>query len=398
MNWLFQAKEAYTNIISSKLRSFLAVLGILVGTGSVVAMVSGGQLATSHALKQFSELGTDLLAVSIFAGKDKPALEKAQQEITVDHVLLLQAKIPDITAIAPYTTVYGDVTYQNHSLQASIIASISTLQAVIHIGIDQGRFLTPYDTLESFCVIGSDVAAQLKKLGIKNPVYKQILVADRYFTIIGVAAPWKENSFFNQDVNKSLIIPLQSAKLVSQYATINSMVMRLAENVNIDAVQSKIEVFLKKHSPNKQFFFRSAKQLIDSMINQRNTLTLLLALIGSISLLVGGIGVMNIMLVSVVERRREIGIRKAVGARNKDIRQLFLVESVALSLMGGLLGVIIGILTSYLIAMFADWKFEIFLLPPLIGFLVSVTVGIFFGFYPAYKASLLDPIETLRAD
>ena len=174
--------------------------------------------------------------------------------------------------------------------------------------------------------------------------------------------------------------------------------MRLTKNANIERVQEDIKKDYKKISPDKQLFFRSAKQLIDSMTSQRNTLTLLLALIGSISLVVGGIGVMNIMLVSVVERKREIGIRKAVGARSKDIRYLFLVESVALSLLGGVLGVLAGILTSYIIAVFAGWQFELFFTPPLIGFFVSVAVGVFFGYYPAHKASLLDPIQTLRAD
>ena len=166
----------------------------------------------------------------------------------------------------------------------------------------------------------------------------------------------------------------------------------------VDEVQVQIHNVLSQIIPGKQLFFRSAKQLIASMMTQRKTLTLLLSLIGSISLVVGGIGVMNIMLVSVVERRREIGIRMAVGARRKDIRYLFLIEAVALSLFGGILGVMAGVLTSYIIAMFAGWAFHLFFFPPFIGFLVSVAVGIFFGFYPAYSASRLDPIQTLRAD
>lgn len=398
MNWLLQIKEAYANIISSKLRSFLAVLGILVGTGSVVAMVSGGQLATAEALKQFSELGTDLLAVSVFSGNSKGSEKSADHEVTAEDILNLKNRVSEITAIAPYTTVYSDVSYDGHRLQANIIGSVSALQQVIRINMQKGRFLTIYDTMEPFCVIGAEVARNLAKLGIKNPIHKQLQIGERYCTVIGVAKPWKENSFFNQDVNKSLIISLDTTKFISQYATINNVVMRLTDNPDIDDVQAKIERIFHKLAPDKQLFFRSAKQLIGSMTSQRNTLTLLLALIGSISLLVGGIGVMNIMLVSVVERRREIGIRKAVGARSKDIRQLFLVESVALSLLGGVLGVLTGLLTSYFIAVFAGWQFEIFILPPLIGFLVSVAVGVFFGYYPAYKASLLDPIQTLRSD
>jgi len=393
MNWWLQIQEAYANIISSKLRSFLAVLGILVGTGSVVAMVSGGQLATAHALKQFSELGTDLLAVSVMSNSSD-----STPELSTQDVMALQKKIPAIVNEAPYSTVYTDVSYQGEKIQANIIGSVPELQEVVQITLSMGRFISRYDNYEPYCVIGKEIAESLRKQGIKNPLNKQLRVGSRYYTIIGVANDWKENAFFNNDINKSLIIPINTAKFISAHASISNIVMKLVEYANIDLVQQQIEKEFQRISSDKQLFFRSAKQLIDSMTSQRNTLTLLLALIGSIALIVGGIGVMNIMLVSVVERRREIGIRKAVGASSKDIRELFLVEAIALSVLGGLLGVLVGLFTSYIIATFAGWQFEIFLLPPMVGFFVSVAVGIFFGFYPAYKASLLDPIQTLRAD
>jgi len=156
-------------------------------------------------------------------------------------------------------------------------------------------------------------------------------------------------------------------------------------------------MFMKKPL-SENCFFRSAKELIKSMEAQHKIFTLLLGLIGSISLLVGGIGVMNIMLVSVLERRREIGVRLALGALRKEIQWMFLSEAILLSLSGGFLGIIIGIFASYVIAAFVNWHFTIFLLPPFIGFTVSVFVGIFFGFYPAYKASQLNPIQTLRME
>jgi len=148
----------------------------------------------------------------------------------------------------------------------------------------------------------------------------------------------------------------------------------------------------------RRTFFRSAKELISSMTKQKQILTIFLGLIGSISLIVGGIGVMNIMLVSVIERRREIGIRRAIGAKRKHIQHMFLIESVVLSLLGGTLGVITGIATSFVIAEYANWHFTIFVLPPAIGFTVSVFIGIFFGYYPARQAARLDPIQTLRSE
>ena len=170
----------------------------------------------------------------------------------------------------------------------------------------------------------------------------------------------------------------------------------LKPNTPIEPVIEEVKNYIKQHAPELSVFTRSPTQIIKSMKSQGQIFTLMLGMIGGISLLVGGIGVMNVMLVSVTERRREIGIRKAIGAKRKDIQFLFLIESVVLSLFGGLLGVFIGLLASYLIAYFSHWDFAFFITPPVIGFAVSVATGIFFGFYPALRASRLDPIETLR--
>lgn len=395
MTLLIHIKEAFANLSSAKLRSFLAILGILVGTGSVVAMVSGGQLATQHALEQFQELGTDLLAVGMFS-KGQSSSEGGQ--LTLDNIYQLQDNHPEAEIIAPYTTVFLPVSFAGEKLTSNIIGATGSLQDVIKITMTHGRFISSLDKYSSFAVIGHDLAKKLQKMGVSDPTEMQIQLGDRIFTIVGVADEWPENSFFNQDINKAVIIPLEIAYHLSSYAQINNLVMRLQENIDIDDLQQSIEADLKRLNPDLRIFIRSAKQLIKSMTSQQQTLTLLLALIGSISLIVGGIGVMNIMLVSVVERRREIGIRKAVGARSRDIQWLFLIEAITLTVFGGLLGVMLGVLASYFISLFADWTFTIFFLPAFVGFVVSVAIGVFFGFYPAYKASRLDPIETLRAD
>ena len=168
---------------------------------------------------------------------------------------------------------------------------------------------------------------------------------------------------------------------ISQYAVINNFIMQLTTNADIPQVENNINQFTSQLLPTKQLNFRSAKELITKMKNQSAILTLFLGLIGSVSLLVGGVGVMNIMLVSILERRREIGIRLAVGAKKRDIAALFLTEAIMLSLVGGTAGVIIGILVAYIIAWLWHWQFTFFILPPLLGFGVSVLVGIFFGFY-----------------
>lgn len=390
-------QEAITNLISAKLRSFLAVLGILVGTASVVAMVSSGELATQHALEQFKKLGTDLLSVSFYQERLDDAQAQAHP-FELEQVKELQLSIPGLKIIAPYITLYQTISYAGHEIDGQIIAATSNLQDVIKLQVQQGRFISFLDDYEYHCFIGQGIYHQLKQQGLINPIGARIALGDNLFIIAGVLASWPENSFFNSNINEAVIVPIHTASLLSRHADINNIVIRFDKNTNIDKLQNSMTNYMKKISPNLRVFFRSPKQIIDSMANQQRTFTLLLGFIGSISLLVGGIGVMNIMLVSVTERRREIGIRKAIGADRTSIRSLFIIEAIILALFGGILGVIIGVLVSFLIAYLAHWHFHFFTLPPLIGFAVSVAVGIFFGFYPAHQAAKLDPIETLRGE
>ncbi len=390
-------QQALMNIMSSKLRSFLAVLGILVGTGSVVALVSGGQLATKEALDQFKALGTDLMSVNIFS-KSSSSKSSGKEQFGIEHIKKMNRLIDEIDQVAPYTTVYNPVSFKGNKLPSSILGVTEELQDTIKIPIERGRFISFMDNYEYFCVIGKKIYAKIKEYYKEDPLGKQIKIGDFYYTIVGIADQWAENSFFNADINGSILVPIQSSTVISKYATIRNFVIRLKPEVDIKEVQEDIRYFVGSISPEYQLFFRSASQIIQSMENQSQIFTLLLGLIGGISLLVGGIGVMNVMLVSVVERKKEIGIRMAVGAKRKDIMILFLIEAVALTLFGGVMGIILGVATSFVIAYLSGWAFAIFVLPPLLGFCVSVATGIFFGFYPAYSASKLDPIQTLRYD
>lgn len=399
-----QLKEALTNVLVAKLRSFLAILGVLVGTASVVALISSGELATQHALEQFKTLGTNLLSVSVSegggGGGEEDSAQKAEQrvELNLENVQGIQKAVPDIVEVAPYATDYTSVYYDGNDLNASIIGTTQSLPDIVKIRLSKGRFVSHLDQHAFYCVIGYEIAQQLQKLGVKNPIGKQVLVGNEYFTIIGVAKKWPQNSFMYTAINRALIVPLNTVLLLSKYAKISNIIFKIKPDVDIDTIQADVRQAIMHIAPDKRLFFRSPKELIASMEEQRKTFTLLLGLIGSIALVVGGIGVMNIMLVSVVERRREIGIRLAVGAKRGDIQSMFLFEAITLTLFGGLMGVILGILSSYIIAITSGWTFQFFILPPTLGFVVSVLIGIFFGFYPARQASKLDPIQTLRAD
>lgn len=395
MDFLHLIQEAWGNLLVAKLRSLLTLLGILIGTASVVALVSSGELATQHALAQFKTLGTDLLAISINPSSDS---DTTTAKLGLSQLPQLAHASPQIASMAPYSNYYGTISYQGIPLQGTVIGATETLQQILKIKLAAGRFVSFLDKDAYYCVIGNALAKKITPIGMRHLLGKQILVGNIVYTIVGITEPWPENIFMFADIDNAVIIPLANSFLLSKYVQIQNVIFQLHSNANIDAVIAQITTVVNRLVPNSQLFPRSAKQLIASMQKQRATLTLLLAFIGGISLIVGGIGVMNIMLVSVAERRREIGIRLAVGARGKDIGFMFISEALVLTIFGGILGIITGILVSFVAAEVSGWGFQLFLLPPVVGFLVSALVGIISGTYPAIQASRLDPIATLRSE
>lgn len=400
MNVKTNIMEALDNLFSAKLRSFLAILGILVGTGSVVALITSSQLATEHALAQFETMGTNLLAADV--QPPQSGIVSSQQQtsaLTLEQMPEIQRVSPQIVEVAPYITLFQSIYFDGEAVNGGqVIGATVALADIMNIRIAKGRFVSYLDRSNPYCVIGSSIAADFAAKGVSDPLGKQIQIGDWLFTIVGVAQPWASNWFFLADVNKGVIVPLDVSYSLSQYAKINNLLFRLVPNPDIPSVQAMVLRELKKLLPNHNISFRNPEQIINIMKNQQATFTWLLGSIGGISLLVGGIGVMNIMLVSVVERRREIGIRMAVGARRSDIRRMFLMEAVVLTLFGGLLGIILGLLCAWILTEVTGWEFHFLITPPLLGFVVSVLVGIISGFYPAHRASKLDPIETLRSE
>lgn len=396
MNMAIQTREAFFNLIASKLRAILAVLGILVGTASVVAMVSGGELATRQVLLQFKALGTDLLSISVM---DKGSGAGSETDkLSLRTAFNLKKVSPSITQLAPYSSLYSNIQFAGHTVNGGIAGVTEDFFAITKLQLQSGRFIYYVDKFSPFCTIGSGVYKQIKQYSGMDPVGQQIQLGNSIFTIVGVIKPWNENAFIDIDTNNTIFIPIQASTLLSKYASISSIVVKLKPHTNIDSLEKKIKNYFAVNTKGKKLYIRNPKQFLESMAKQSAILTLFLGFIGGISLLVGGIGVMNIMLVSVTERRREIGIRLAIGAKRRDIQSLFLVEAVILASFGGILGVLLGELVTLIIALAKGWQFTFFVYPALIGFSVSSLAGVFFGFYPAYKASKLDPIETLRSE
>ncbi len=388
--------ESLSNLWLYKLRSALTLLGILVGTASVVALVSSGHLATEHALAQLKTLGTELLAVTIENEATAPI--NPMEKLTLTQVNTIRKSNPALQLSAPYAIDYSPISYLGKSINGSVIGATETLADILKLTLAKGRFIYELDKEQYFAVLGSEIAKAIAEQGVHNPIGSQIRVGNYFFTVVGIANPTEDNMFMYSQLNRAVIVPIQASLTLNQYTQIRNILFKLLADSNIDQVQQSIEQALKKASPNAKPFFRSAKQLIESMQKQRATFTLMLGAIGGIALIVGGIGVMNIMLVSVIERRREIGIRMAVGAKRRDIQRMFLTEAIVLTLAGGLIGILFGVAASFIIAVASKWTFHFYTFPVLIGFVVSVLVGIFFGYYPAYKAAQLDPIKTLQSD
>ncbi len=389
--------QAFVNLIAAKLRSFLAALGILVGTAAVVALISCGELATAQALEEFKSLGTNLLALSLYPASHAKAV-KNEPPISLELWHSLPEKFPTILEIAPYSTAYQSLSYQGVTVNGVIIGADDSLAHIINIQMAAGHFVSFVTAYERYCVIGNGLAQQLNQISFGNPIGKQLRIDQALYTIIGIASPWKENSFFNEDINQAVLIPVEGMALINKSNKINNAILLLQQDTSIDELISELKELFNDKLPTLTVYARSAKQIVASMESQGRIFTLLLAIIGSISLVVGGIGIMNVMLVSVSERKKEIGIRKAVGAKNAEIQALFLVEAILLSILGGGLGVLIGLILTYLIAYFSGWSFSIFLMPVFAGFIVSTMVGIFFGFYPARRAARLEPIICLRSE
>jgi putative ABC transport system permease protein len=391
-------QQALINFRAAKLRALLAMLGILVGTAAVVALLSCGRLATDKALSEFKTLGTDLLAVTVYQVRQSNASHSPQNTMNISAWQQLAKEVSAIKKIAPYGLAYQPINYQGQRLEGSIIGADETLAQIIHIPLAVGNFVSFVESFEHFCVIGEQLAQKIRQQSLEEPLGKQIQIGQNLYTIIGVAKHWQESAFFNADINRAIITPIAGMQLLSSDNNINNAVILLNPDAPIDATIEKIKEVVTKIAPGQQLFVRSAKQMIASQESQGRIFTLLLTIIGSISLLVGGIGIMNVMLVSVSERKKEIGIRKAVGATSRDIQFLFLLESILLSIAGGLLGIILGETLTLIIATFSGWPYSFYLMPPLAGFAVSAAAGIFFGFYPAKRAARLDPITSLRSE
>lgn len=379
-------KMALRNIKSSKLRAFLTMLGIIIGVSSVIVLVSIGQSSTKTVTDQINSLGTNLLTVNVLDSSSSNFKEADAEGLK---------KITGVKDIAP--AVQGRITAKNGrtSTQVSMIGTTASYKNIRNTPVSNGRFLADIDNefRMKVAVLGSDTARTL--FGADNPVGKYVQINGTSFKIVGVLA--SKGSSIGESGDSVIITPLSTAERVLASLNVQTVYVQAQNEKQLTFVQNMLERSLLSifHSQDS-YSVVSQQDLMDTMSSVSKTMTMMLGGIASISLLVGGIGIMNIMFVSVTERTKEIGIRKAIGAKRKDILIQFLIESIVLSAMGGILGIVIGFIATKIYGSLTDSSIVFSLPVTAIAFIFSLLVGVVFGVFPANKASKLHPIHALR--
>ena len=388
-------KEALVSLNVNRQRTMLALIGLALGVAAVTAMVSVGVTAKAEALKQFQGLGTDTLLIRKRPGG---SAQRASAPIRVADVAALPAQTSTIEAAAPVSKVFGGAVYAGRSLGSKRIVGVAEAVASLSKLVPSaGRFISDLDAQRRYCVVGHSIAQAMRAAGAREIVGDSVKLAGQIYTIVGVLANTPASSLRPFRANHSFFMPIATAQHTLG-SEVQFIVARMVAGADPGDAVAEVRAHFQRRAHGLQVEVQTAERLIAELRKQMRLFTLLLAAVGGISLVVGGAGAMNVMLASVTERRKEIGVRRALGARRRDIRNQFLIEALVLSLVGGVLGIALGVAVPYAICAYAGWSFLASPTAMLAGFGVASGVGVFFGAYPARRAAQLDPIAALRAE
>ena len=408
MSWIAGIRIALRALRVNKLRSILTMLGIIIGVGAVITMIAIGSGAQAQVEDQIKALGTNLIIVtpgSVTAGGVRMGAG-SRSSLTEDDAYAMQRELSDVQAAAPALRGTGQVVYAGTNWSTQFYGVTPEYFEARNWTIASGKPFDPADVTGAGKVVllGDTVARTL--FGEGDPIGQIIRVRKVPMEVIGVLER-KGQSLMGQDQDDVILMPISTARnrvlggTQAKLRSVGSISVKVREGADMAHAEAEIRTLMRQRhrlqpGQDDDFTLRNLSEVLGAREESTRIMTLLLAAVASVSLLVGGIGIMNIMLVSVTERTREIGLRMAVGARGKDILSQFLVEAVTLALAGGVCGILLGVGGSYAIGHFAGWRTDLNINAIVLAVGFAAGVGVFFGFYPARKASRLLPIEALR--
>ena len=407
MNWLAALRTAWRALAANTLRSVLTMLGIIIGVAAVITMIAVGNGATERVQEQMKGLGSNVMLVipgSLSAAGVRQAAQ-TRSRFTEEDAEAIALEIPEVQAVAPSSRTTAQAVAQNANWNTGIFGTTNDYLEVRDWSLESGRLFEPAEQAGSAKVawLGQTVAREL--FGDEDPIDQVIRVRGVPFTVVGVLARKGQNSM-GQDQDDVVIMPMSTFRnriwnAGGNVRRIWTIHVKVREGQSMKLVEESVRELLRQRlkvppGGDDTFSVRNLSEILQAQEEASRIMTLLLAAVAGISLLIGGIGIMNIMLVSVTERTREIGLRMAVGARPQDILAQFLIEAVTLSLVGGALGVLLGGFATWGVGTLAGWNVSMSAgaIALAVGF--SALVGVFFGFYPARRASNLLPIQALR--
>jgi putative ABC transport system permease protein len=391
---------ALRSLFANKLRTLLSMLGVIIGVGAVISMLALGAGAQQQVLAGIQSMGTNLLVVRSGQAGLRGVSQGTLDNLTISDAEKILQQIPEVAVVAPVVGGSAQVKYFNQNVRTTLTGTSTTYFDIRDFQVQSGRTFTESEVNANarVAVLGPLTVENL--FGARDPIGQTVKLKGINFKVLGVLKSKGDQGYANPD--DQAIIPYTTAmKQVLGLQNLREIDLQVIPNANITQAQDKATQLLEKShriqpgNPD-DFNIRNQAEIIQTASNFTQVFTILLGGIASISLLVGGIGIMNIMLVTVTERTREIGVRKAIGAQNRDILLQFLFESVLLSCTGGFIGVMLGVLIAVLIGKFSTFPAIIQWPSVMLAFGFAALIGIFFGFYPASRAANLDPIEALR--
>lgn len=383
--------EAFVSLRTLGKRSVLALLGIVIGSSSVVALINIGHNAAVDAAMIFKDMGTDTLVAQFPPKGNSPATMRASLDLEA-----VREAVPGIAHIGALSVFSGPVVFHGRTANANYVGTTPDIKDAMRMVVREGRFLSTFDATETYGVIGDQLAQALGAPGDPIRLGDRVRINDYLFLVVGILQNQPRALLMPIQANDSLFIPAEGMRRIYSSPQIGNVIIRATPGQDMERIARDAATALERQLTDHTVDIQVPQQMIDGMTRQSRTFAYLLLALGAISLVGGGVGVMNVMLMNVSERRREIGIRMALGARQRDIRNLFLLEAVTLTAVGALCGAVLGMTAAWLYAWLSGWEFALAVAALPLGVGSTLLVGLFFGLYPAVSASRLQPVEALR--